>query len=30
MEINKCVKETFSVIGKEGSTKEGDGFIQSL
>jgi predicted transcriptional regulator YdeE len=30
MEIKKCVKEAFSVIGKEGSTKDGDGFIQKL
>lgn len=30
MEINKCTKESFSVIGKEGSTKDGNGFIQQL
>lgn len=30
MEINKCVKESFVVIGKEGSTNEGEGFIQRL
>lgn len=30
MQINICVKETFSVIGKEGSTSDGDGFIQRL
>lgn len=30
MEINKCVKESFAVIGKEGSTNEGEGFIQRL
>lgn len=30
MEIKKCVKESFSVIGKEGSTKDGTGFIQKL
>lgn len=30
MEINTCIKETFSVIAKEGSTKDGDGFIQRL
>ena len=30
MEIKKCVKEAFSVIGKEGSTKDGGGFIQKL
>jgi predicted transcriptional regulator YdeE len=30
MEIKKCVKETFSVIGKEGSTDDGIGFIKKL
>ena len=30
MKIGKCVKESFSVIGKEGSTKDGAGFIQKL
>lgn len=30
MEINKCVKESFVVIGKEGSTNDGEGFIQKL
>lgn len=30
MEIKKCIKESFSVIGKEGSTADGDGFIQKL
>lgn len=30
MEINKCVKEAFVVIGKEGSTGDGEGFIQKL
>jgi predicted transcriptional regulator YdeE len=30
MEIKKCIKETFSVIGKEGSTENGDGFIMRL
>ena len=30
MERKKCVKETFSVIGKEGSTDSGEGFIQRL
>ena len=30
MEINKCIKEAFTVIGKEGSTAEGEGFIQRL
>ena len=26
MKINKCEKESFVVIGKEGSTKDGEGF----
>lgn len=30
IEINKCMKESFVVIGKEGSTNDGDGFIQKL
>lgn len=30
MNINTCIKESFAVIGKEGSTKDGDGFIQRL
>lgn len=30
MEIHKCIKESFAVIGKEGSTDEGSGFIQRL
>jgi len=30
MELLKCVKEAFTVIGKEGSTKDGEGFIQRL
>lgn len=30
MEVNKCVKESFVVIGKEGSTLDGEGFIQKL
>ncbi|NLL13290.1 MAG: GyrI-like domain-containing protein [Fibrobacter sp.] len=30
MEIQKCIKESFSVIGKEGSTEEGLGFIKKL
>ena len=30
MEIKKCIKDSFSVIGKEGSTNDGDGFIQRL
>ncbi len=28
--IKRCTKEAFAVIGKEGSTDEGDGFIQRL
>lgn len=28
--INRCTKEAFAVIGKEGSTDEGNGFIQRL
>lgn len=28
--MKKCIKESFSVIGKEGSTSDGDGFIQKL
>ena len=28
MKVKKCVKESFVVIGKEGSTLDGDGFIQ--
>lgn len=28
--IRKCVKESFVVIGKEGSTEQGKGFIQKL
>lgn len=28
--INKCRKEHFVVIGKQGSTNDGDGFIQRL
>lgn len=28
--INKCCKEPFVVIGKEGSTNDGDSFIQKL
>ena len=27
MDIKKCTKESFSVIGKECSTNDGDGFI---
>lgn len=30
MKINKCVKESFAVIGKEGSTLDGGDFIQKL
>ena len=30
MEIEKCIKEAFVVIGKEGSTLEGQNFIQKL
>lgn len=30
MEIKTCIKASFSVIGKEGSTEEGAGFIQRL
>lgn len=30
MKINKCIKESFAVIGKEGSTSDGEGFIQKL
>lgn len=30
MEINRCVKESFVVIGKEGSTGDGEGFIARL
>lgn len=30
MEIKRCIKESFSVIGKEGSTNDGNGFIQKL
>lgn len=30
MKIQKCKKESFAVIGKEGSTLDGDGFIQRL
>ncbi len=30
MEIKQCIKESFSVIGKEGSTRDGEGFIQKL
>ncbi|GAA4654809.1 GyrI-like domain-containing protein [Anaerocolumna aminovalerica] len=30
MKIEKCTKESFVVIGKEGSTNDGTGFIQKL
>lgn len=30
MEIKRCIKEAFSVIGKEGFTDDGEGFIQRL
>lgn len=30
MKLKKCIKDAFAVIGKEGSTLEGQGFIQSL
>ena len=30
MEITRIVKESFTVIGREGSTKDGEGFIQRL
>jgi hypothetical protein len=30
MKIEKATKDSFAVIGKEGSTREGDGFIQRL
>lgn len=30
MNINTCIKESFVVIGKVGSTKDGDSFIQRL
>ena len=30
MKIEKCRKAAFAVMGKEGSTKEGEGFIQRL
>ncbi len=30
MKIEKCTKESFIVIGKEGSTNDGTGFIQKL
>ena len=30
MNIEKCIKESFVVIGREGSTKDGDKFIEKL
>jgi len=30
MNITRCIKESFSVIGKEGSTEMGEGFVQKL
>ena len=30
MKIEKCIKNTFVVIGKEGSTLDGQGFIRKL
>lgn len=30
MELKKCVKEAFAVIGKEGSADSGEGFVQIL
>ncbi len=30
MKVERCVKESFVVIGKEGSTLDGEGFIQRL
>ena len=30
MKMNRCIKEAFVVIGKEGSTADGEGFIQKL
>ena len=30
MKINKSVKESFTVIGKEGSTSDGEAFISKL
>lgn len=30
MKIETCIKESFSVIGKEGSTDNGQGFIKTL
>ena len=30
MNVKKCFKPSFTVIGKEGSTNDGSGFIQRL
>ena len=30
MKIEKCIKKSFAVIGKEGSTEDGAGFVQRL
>lgn len=30
MKIETCIKEAFAVIGKEGSTENGPGFVQNL
>ena len=30
MNMEKCMKEAFAVIGKEGSTEDGPGFVQNL
>lgn len=30
MKIEKCQKESFAVIGREGSTRDGPGFVQAL
>lgn len=30
MKIEKCLKKSFAVIGKEGSTSDGEGFIKRL
>ncbi len=30
MDIKKCIKKPFTVIGKEGSTNDGPGFVQRL
>ena len=30
MKMEKCVKDSFSVIGKEGSAELGEGFVEKL